>query len=58
MRAVGKVGRAALTILPGGAAEKHEDTGLYCPVQLQSILEKSFQRMDREVLDWLHGTHS
>ena len=42
-------------MLPGGNAEKREDTGLYCPMELQKILERSFHSMDKEVLDWLLG---
>ena len=51
----GRVGRAALTMLPGGDAVESEDAGLYCPVELQSILEKSFESMDKEVLQHLAG---
>ena len=51
----GRMRRAALTLMPRGAAEKREDVGLYCPMELQKILESSFTSMDKEVLAWLHG---
>lgn len=32
-----------------------EDAGVFCPTELQSVLERTFQEMDKEVLQHLAG---